>query len=221
MGWGEIALIAVLILVFVGPDELPKLLRFLGRNYGKLRRASDDLRRTFTLEVDKVDAEARAAEIDARAYIKDANEALEPIGVEIPEHEDYDTVGGYVLSVMGHIPQKGETFFEEGRVVHILEAEPTRVVAQELHALLVVRLGSVVRIGSNWSAGIRVLPLHHNETHQHTDDQENRDQERNGRVNSAAGLAARFDWHIPIGDRGKIHRMMIRKGSSPSIVGPH
>lgn len=66
MGWGEIALIAVLILVFVGPDDLPKLLRFLGRNYGKLRRASDDLRRTFTLEVDKVDAEARAAEIQRR-----------------------------------------------------------------------------------------------------------------------------------------------------------
>lgn len=72
-------------------------------------------------------ADGRAAEIDARIYIRDANERLEEIGVEIPEHEDYDTVGGYVLSVLGHIPQKGETFFEEGRVVFILDAEPTRV----------------------------------------------------------------------------------------------
>jgi sec-independent protein translocase protein TatB len=66
LGWGEIALIAALVLVFVGPADLPKLLRFLGRSYGKLRRASDDLRRTFTLEVDKVDAEARAEEIQRR-----------------------------------------------------------------------------------------------------------------------------------------------------------
>ena len=74
-----------------------------------------------------VDEATRSAMIDGRAYIRDANEALEAIGVEIPEHEDYDTVGGYVLSVLGHIPQAGETFFEEGRVVHVLEAEPTRV----------------------------------------------------------------------------------------------
>ena len=74
-----------------------------------------------------VDEETHSAEMDARAYIRDANEALEAIGVEIPEHEDYDTVGGYVLSVLGHIPQKGETFFEDGRVVLVLESEPTRV----------------------------------------------------------------------------------------------
>lgn len=74
-----------------------------------------------------VDEASRSAVVDGRMYIRDANEALEAIEVEIPEHEDYDTVGGYVLAVLGHIPQAGETFFEGGRVVHVLEAEPTRV----------------------------------------------------------------------------------------------
>lgn len=65
-GWSELAIIGILVIVFVGPKDLPKLLRFLGRTYGKVRRASEDLRKAFTLEVDKVDAEARAAEIQRR-----------------------------------------------------------------------------------------------------------------------------------------------------------
>lgn len=92
LGWGEIALIAALILVFVGPADLPKLLRFLGRNYGKLRRASDDLRRTFTLEVDRVDAEARAEEIQRRreallARRKEEAERIKKEGGAFPRGE--------------------------------------------------------------------------------------------------------------------------------------
>lgn len=74
-----------------------------------------------------VDVPSRSAVIDARAYVRDVNDALEPIGVTLPEHEDYDTVGGYVLSVLGHIPAAGESFRQNGHAVTILEAEPTRV----------------------------------------------------------------------------------------------
>jgi len=66
MGLSEMLLIAVLAIVVVGPDRLPEMMRFLGRNYGKLRRASNELRRAFQLEVDRVDAESRSAEIQAR-----------------------------------------------------------------------------------------------------------------------------------------------------------
>jgi sec-independent protein translocase protein TatB len=92
LGWGEIALIAALVLVFVGPADLPKVLRFLGRSYGKLRRASDDLRRTFTLEVDRVDAEARADEIQRRreallARRKEEAERIKTDGGAFPRGE--------------------------------------------------------------------------------------------------------------------------------------
>ncbi len=74
-----------------------------------------------------VDAATRSAEIDARAYIEDANQVLEAIGVEIPEGEDYETVGGYVLSQLGHIPVAGELVLKNGHKLTVLEAEPTRV----------------------------------------------------------------------------------------------
>ena len=59
-GLWEIALVVTVALVFVGPERLPTMVRFLGRQYGKLMRASNELRRAFILEADRVDSEARA-----------------------------------------------------------------------------------------------------------------------------------------------------------------
>lgn len=80
----------------------------------------------------RTDEARRVAELDARAYIADANEALEPLGLAIPESEDYSTVGGYLTVALGRIPQTGERFeLPAGRAtmqVSVLEAEPTRLV---------------------------------------------------------------------------------------------
>lgn len=81
---------------------------------------------TETAEV-KIDAGARSAEIDARAYIRDANDALAALGTELPESEDYDTVGGFVTVTMGRIPSSGETFQHDDLTLTVLAAEPTRV----------------------------------------------------------------------------------------------
>jgi sec-independent protein translocase protein TatB len=59
-GLGEIIVVAVVALVFVGPERLPEMLRYLGRMYGKLRAATYEIRREFTIEVDRVVAEERA-----------------------------------------------------------------------------------------------------------------------------------------------------------------
>jgi putative hemolysin len=82
----------------------------------------------------RVDDGARVAEIDARSYIEDANDALEGIGIALPESDEYDTVGGYVLAVLGHIPVEGETFDAKGFTVLVLQAEPTRVVRVRVEA---------------------------------------------------------------------------------------
>jgi CBS domain containing-hemolysin-like protein len=68
------------------------------------------------------------ADIDARAYVTAANEALEPLGAAIPEADDYDTVGGFVLSTLGHMPEVNETFSHGRMSVTVLEASPTRVI---------------------------------------------------------------------------------------------
>lgn len=86
--------------------------------YEEPERQSDDV---------KVDPADKSAEIDARAYIDDVNPRLHELGVELPESEDYDTVGGFVTVTLGRIPKAGETLRSEGVLVTVLEAEPTRV----------------------------------------------------------------------------------------------
>lgn len=75
----------------------------------------------------EIDEAARAATVDGRAYIGDVNDELERFDVEIPEHEDYDTVAGYVVSKLGRIPEPGERLVDGPLALEVLEAEPTRV----------------------------------------------------------------------------------------------
>jgi Mg2+/Co2+ transporter CorC len=70
---------------------------------------------------------AGLADIDARAYVPAVNEALEPLGAAIPESDDYDTMGGFVLSTLGHMPEINETFNHGRMSITVLEASPTRV----------------------------------------------------------------------------------------------
>jgi sec-independent protein translocase protein TatB len=66
IGLWELLVIVVAGLVFVGPERLPNVMRFLGRSYAKVRHASRDLRMAFQQEVDRVDNERRAEEISRR-----------------------------------------------------------------------------------------------------------------------------------------------------------
>lgn len=75
----------------------------------------------------EVKPEDGLADIDARAYVADANQALEPLGISLPEADDYDTVGGFVLTSLGHMPEVNETFSHGLMSVTVLEASPTRV----------------------------------------------------------------------------------------------
>ena len=75
----------------------------------------------------KVNAERRSADVDARTYITDANDELRALDVEIPESEDYDTVGGFVTVSLGRIPAAGEQVTLPNLLVTVLAAEPTRV----------------------------------------------------------------------------------------------
>ncbi|MDP1662130.1 MAG: transporter associated domain-containing protein, partial [Phycisphaerales bacterium] len=74
----------------------------------------------------------RKADLDAAARIIDVNEALEALGVRIPDSDDYDTVGGFVVTTLGRIPAKGERFEHERMMFTVSEAKPTRVVKVQL-----------------------------------------------------------------------------------------
>ena len=77
LGLTEILIVLVVAIVVVGPERLPTVVRWLGRQYGKLMRASDELRRAFTMETERVEAEERSKVLrrrrdEARARIEAA-----------------------------------------------------------------------------------------------------------------------------------------------------
>lgn len=47
IGWSELLLVAVLALVFVGPKDLPRLMRTAGRYVGKMRAMAREFQQSF------------------------------------------------------------------------------------------------------------------------------------------------------------------------------
>jgi putative hemolysin len=63
-------------------------------------------------------------EVDARIYIDDLNDQFE---LNLPEDEDYDTVGGFVFSHLGYIPKTAESFDYKNLKFTIATAEARRI----------------------------------------------------------------------------------------------
>ncbi|QDU34106.1 Magnesium and cobalt efflux protein CorC [Poriferisphaera corsica] len=76
--------------------------------------------------------DSNTANIDARTHIDDINDQFD---IELPEDEDYDTIGGYVFSSLGHIPNVGEQFDFENLRFTVTAAERTKVLSIRLERL--------------------------------------------------------------------------------------
>ncbi|MCX5648862.1 MAG: hemolysin family protein [Planctomycetota bacterium] len=66
----------------------------------------------------------RTWEVEARAHIDELNDEL---SLNLPENEDYETIGGFVLSRLGYIPKAGEVLEHQGLRITVLEAEDRRI----------------------------------------------------------------------------------------------
>jgi CBS domain containing-hemolysin-like protein len=65
-----------------------------------------------------------AVDVDARLRIDEVNELLD---VDVPQDQDYDTIGGYVTAMLAHVPSEGEEFTSDGLLVRVLESDERRV----------------------------------------------------------------------------------------------
>lgn len=63
-------------------------------------------------------------EIDARVRIHELNDELD---LELPEDDDYDTIGGFVFSTLGRIPRTGEQFDHGILHIEVVDAEERRI----------------------------------------------------------------------------------------------
>tara|TARA_B100001059_G_scaffold52970_1_gene46942 strand:- start:4229 stop:5506 length:1278 start_codon:yes stop_codon:yes gene_type:complete len=63
-------------------------------------------------------------EVDGRFHVDDLNEALE---LNLPEDEEYDTVGGYLMACLGRVPDQGDSWDSENVRLTALETTATQV----------------------------------------------------------------------------------------------
>lgn len=71
IGWSEMLVIAIVVIVVVGPKELPGMLRTFGRTTAKLRVMANDFRKQF-------DEALKEAELDDIKKIADDARKLNP-----------------------------------------------------------------------------------------------------------------------------------------------
>lgn len=69
-------------------------------------------------------------EADARTYVDDLNDEFE---LNLPDDEDYDTIGGFVFSHLGYIPKTGQTFDYKNLKFTITSAEARRIERIKIH----------------------------------------------------------------------------------------
>lgn len=82
------------------------------------------------LAVEASDERVRSerGETAANASSDDASTDEGRILVQIPEADDYETIGGYVVTMLGHIPLAGEKLRSGDAEFEVVEAAPTRII---------------------------------------------------------------------------------------------
>ena len=68
--------------------------------------------------------EDNIVEVDARLHVDELNESL---NINIPLDDGYETIGGFLFTSMGQIPEKGETYRYQNIEFVILDASPRNI----------------------------------------------------------------------------------------------
>jgi len=81
---------------------------------------------------DEYDTEPPLYEPDGRGgFVVDAKISIDEIehdlGIVLPEDEEYDTLGGYLFTRLGKVPEAGEVLSENGVEITVLEADERRI----------------------------------------------------------------------------------------------
>lgn len=115
----------------------------------------EDIFEEFFGEIqDEYDDEVAPIEIlDEDHVVADARVSVDEIGeifdVTFPEHDDYDTLGGYVVTTLGNLPDQGEELDALGLRFIVRDATPQRVERVEIirpHPMTLTASGPVATV---------------------------------------------------------------------------
>ena len=70
--------------------------------------------------------------IQGATHVSDVNEE---VGLDLPEEEDFETLGGFVLAEFGRFPKQGESFTKSGAEFTVTEASDRRVLIVHVRPL--------------------------------------------------------------------------------------
>ena len=70
-------------------------------------------------------------EVDARFHLDDLNEEF---GYTFPEDEEFETIGGFVLSCFGRIPAAGDEYFWNDLKLTVMEANERTIIKVRIDA---------------------------------------------------------------------------------------
>ena len=83
IGWPEMAVVAVIALIIIGPKDLPRILRYAGRWAGKARRMAREFQRNFDdmVRESELDEVKKSVEKAGRVNpVRDIGNSIDPTG---------------------------------------------------------------------------------------------------------------------------------------------
>ncbi len=83
IGWPEMAVVAVIALIIIGPKDLPRILRYAGRWAGKARKVAREFQRNFDDMVRESELDEVKKSVDQASSfnpVKDIGNSIDPTG---------------------------------------------------------------------------------------------------------------------------------------------
>jgi magnesium and cobalt transporter len=65
-----------------------------------------------------------ALDVDARLHVDEVNDLM---GANLPEDEDYDTIGGFLMAQFASVPEQDQELRDDGLLLRVLESNSRRV----------------------------------------------------------------------------------------------
>lgn len=87
IGFSELLLIAVVALVFIGPKELPVVLRHIAKFFRELQALGDDMKRQFSDAVEESGLKGTTTIIDMEGRKQQAYDIADLEKLAAPKHE--------------------------------------------------------------------------------------------------------------------------------------
>jgi putative hemolysin len=120
---------AVVIDEYGGTAGLVTIEDVLEEIVGEIRDEHDDS------EADKPELkriDGQTVEVDGRFNLDDFNDEL---GLELPEDEEYDTIAGFILATIGHVPLQGEAIESHGMRITAIQVSETQIIRLSIEIL--------------------------------------------------------------------------------------